>query len=515
MYMSVTLTLNSQRFPPRINTISVELLSLIFRFSRAKPWPHLGTVDLHRQNLSIVPLSAVCRLWRDVAIGDAVLWCNIAFSTSRSSTIRCAAEFLRRSRGAMITVQIFDIRSPISYNKEACDLIDGIAQQSDRIAKFEAVGLSPSIAEGLVYPARNLVHLAINGHGAEELPLIFDGRMPRLKRLTLSNPTGWRLRAFQDVIRVDLVGSGTRIRLSSLTDFLCGATNLEQLFLSRIWDSKSERRKMSLMPIALPSLLQLRISHCNAPRILECLELSPSTRVSILADYDPNNLHILHYLQSEGNFRHRLYDTRSLSVVLHPTNDDFHLVTRQSDDEPACFLQVYDDRERLDERWVLRSVDAITRFKPFFHIKKLTISVESCSVPWRQWLPRLDHLVSADVCSADVAGLVLALSRVHPRHGGPVCPSLRYFSIERKGCGPASDSSILKLCLLARSQAGHPISWLKFRSWDWTLIDQTDLGWKVLIRSQGRFCVFSVFVYIRLIHYPETTDGATAIFMNN
>ena len=41
---------------------------MIFRLAKDRLRPHLGTVDLHHQNLSVVRLSAVCRHWRAVAI---------------------------------------------------------------------------------------------------------------------------------------------------------------------------------------------------------------------------------------------------------------------------------------------------------------------------------------------------------------------------------------------------------------------------------------------------------------
>jgi hypothetical protein len=397
---------------------------------------------------------------------------------------------------------MFDIcRNTILYTTEVSDLVRGIAQQSDRIVRFEAVGLSSSIAKALVLPAGNLVHLTINGRGSEELPLIFDGRIPHLKQLTLSNPSGWCLRMFQDVTRVELFGSGGRIRLSSLMDFLDGATNLEQLSLSGLLEFKPERQKAPQTLIALPSLRELGLSLCDATRILDYLDLPPSARVSILASYDPNDRHILHYLPSAGGFHRALYNTKTLSIVLHVTSDEFHLVTRLRDGEPTCFLQVYDDRKRLDEEWVLRSVDVLAEFRPFFNINTLNLSVERYAVPWMEWLPQLDQLVSMDVCSVDVGELVLALSRAHPHHDGPVCPSLRYLSVERRGFGPALNSSGLELCLLARSQADHPISWLQLRAWDWTSIDQTDLGWKVLIRSRGRYLRISrALQYLRNSH---------------
>ena len=472
---------------------------MIFRLARDELYPHLGTVDLHHQNLSIVRLSAVCRLWRAVAIGDAILWCNIAFSTSRLSTIRCAAEFLRRSRGAMLRVQIIDVQRDV-YIAQVSSLMDRIAQQSDRIVKFEAVGLSTLVSEALAYPANNLAHLTINGRGSEKLPLIFGGQLPRLGKLTLSNPSGWRLRLLPSVTEVSTCGCENGINVNSLMDFLDGANHLEKLSLSRPRGSRIDRRNASRPPVPLPSLRELRFALCD-PRILGHLCLPPSTQITVLAGYEPNNHHMFQYLPAADSFQ-PLHGTQSLTVALDTLES--HLITHRNG-RSSCFLQIYDEHRRLDHRWILRSVDAITEFKPFHLIESLIFSVEQCSVPWRKWFLQLDRLVSMDVCSVDVEELVYELSRTHPGQDGPLCPSLRHLSLERKGCGPALESSALMSCLLARSQAHHPITSLRIRDRDWTTINQTDLGWKVLTTSRGRFLYLTN--TLNTEHHAFTRDG--------
>jgi hypothetical protein len=489
---------------------------MIFRFARDEPRPHLGTVDLHHQNLSIVRLSAVCRFWRAVAIGDAILWCNVAFSTSRSSTIRCATEFLRRSQGAVLRVQIIDIRRDVLPNiVQVSNLMDEIARQSDRIANFEAVGLSVLVAEALVYPANNLTQMTINGCGSEEIPLVFGGRLPRLRQLTLSNPSRWYLRALPSVAEVTISGCERDISINSLTDFLDGASNLEKLSLSRLGGLRTDRRNAPRPPIPLPLLRELKLAFCD-PRILAHLCLPPSTQATVLTGYEPNNRHMIHYLPTADNFRSLLHDTGSLTVVLNAAGDESHLVAYR-DGRASCFLQIYDENKRLDHGWITRSVDAIAEFKPFHLIESLTLSIEQCSVPWKKWFPQLERLVSMDVCSTDVEKLVRELSRTHPDQDGPLCPSLRCLSLERKGCGPALNSSVLRSCLLARSQARHPIAWLRIRGRDWTAVDRRDLGWKALIASQGRpLYIAGAFKTERLLpHTPEITGGFTTIRVND
>jgi len=479
--------------------------------------PHLGTFDLHRQNLSIVRLSAVCHLWRVVAIGDAVLWCNIAFSTSRLTTIKCATEFLRRSQRASLRVQIIDIERDVIPNiTQVSTLMDEIARQSDRITEFEAVGLSALVAEALVYPANNLTHLSISERGSEGLPLIFDGQLPRLKSLTISNPSGWSLRALPSVTEVIIYGGDRGVSIVSLASFLDGATNLEQLSLSRLRGLRNDRRHAPRPPIALPSLRELRVAFCDSSRILSYLDLPPSARVSILNGYEPSNRHMLQYLPAAASFQSLLHGTQSLTVNLNATGNGSHLITHRHG-QSSCFLQVCDEHKQVDQKWVLLTINAITEFEPFHLIESLILSVERCPVPWRKWLPQLVRITSMDVCSVDVEEVVHELSRIHPDQDGPLCPSLRYLSLEHKGCGPASDSSVLELCLLARSQARRPITWLRVRTRDWTAVDRMDLGWKVLITSQGRpsYITDAPNAELYAPYTPETAGGITTTFMNN
>ena len=463
---------------------------MIFRLARDKPRPHLGTVDMHHQNLSTVRLSSVCRLWRAVAIGDAVLWSNIAFSTSRVSTVRCATEFLRRSQRAMIWVQIIDLQRDVFLGvAEIPSLMDEIAQQSHRIERFEAIGLSVTLAGALVYPANNLTHLTIDGHSSEKLPLIFGGQMPRLLRLSLSNPIGWSLRAFPSVTKAAIHGGGWGVSSRVLTDFLDGACSLEKLSLSGLRGLRTDHRHAAHPPIALPSLRRLKVAHCDSSSILNHLDPPPLAQISILSGNQPNDRHMLQHLPASISFRRLLHGSKSLSISLTATGDGSYLISYQNG-RPSCFLQVNNEYKQLDQEWVSLTVNAITEFRPFHAIQSLTISIEQSSVPWRKWFPNLVQVVSMDICSIDIEEVMHELNRVYPNQDGPRCPSLRNISLERKGCGPALDSTVLKSCLLARSQAGHPIRWLRIRTWDWREIDRTDLGWKALIASQGMLLCF-------------------------
>ena len=498
-----------------VNNFPVELLCSIFRFAKAKPYPHLGTVDVHRQNLSVVRLTWVCQLWRNVAIQDSVLWCNIAFSTSRLSTIRCAIVFLHRSRGATLKVQIIDIKNhgTIAHTALVASLVDDIAVQSHRIVEFEAVGLSELVSEALVHRADNLDRLTITGHSSGKLPIIFDGQIPRLKRLTLSNPAGWTLRLFQYVTKVALFCNGGDLRMSSLVSFLDGARNLEVLSLSRYRDYTTDSRMAVQQPVALPSLRELSLSFCDASRILGYLDLPPSAHVSILTGSEYEDQHIFQCLPNAPNFWRFLSDTKSLTLTLSTTDNEYYLSTCRRG-KSSCFLRVYDDRKRLGEGWVFRSVNVASQFKRFFHIDSLTVSVEDYPVPWKAWLQELDQLVGLEVRSVNPEEVAIALRPARAGRNRVLCPSLRYLTIEVNGSGATFNPSALKACLLARAVAGHPVFRLRVRSDNWEDAAQIDTDWNELVISQGEV-PHIVGVIHRLPSMLETSGGFTTILMRS
>jgi len=414
----------------------------------------------------------------------------------------------------MLKVQIID--TPNAGVNPHCalvaNLVEEIAQKSHRIVEFEAMGLSELTADALVHPANNLRRLRINGHNFEDLPLIFGGLIPRLERLTLSNPSGWSLRLFPEITKVTLFFGGNGVSMKSLVDFLDGARKLEVLSLSRYRDpgSPPDRTRVRKL-IPLPHLRELNLSFCEELEILGCLVLPPSAHVSILAGPDPENKNIFSCIPDAPGFRRFLSNTQSLTVALHPANNEFYL-SMHGHDKPSCFLRVYDDKKRLDGRWVLRSVNAAPRFKPFLNIESLTVSVENYTVPWKSWLPQLDRLVRIEVASVDLSELILALSVMRAARKRPICPSLRYLSVEPKEPGRPIDYSRLRSCLLSRARAGHPVSRLRIRSEDWARIVQVDPGWKELAISRGN--VYVIFgVSQRSPDALGTTDGLTTLFM--
>jgi len=412
-----------------------------------------------------------------------MLWCNIAFSTSRVSTIHCAVEFLRRSQGAALNIQIFDIENHgnTAHSVLVAGLMEEIAQQSNRIVEFEAVGFSELISEALVHQADILDRLTITGRASEELPIVFGGRIPKLKRLTLSNPTGWKLHLFQAVTKVTLFCSGSNLRMSSLIDFLDGAQNLQVLSLSRY---RGHDRRIVRRSVTLPSLRELYLSFCDTSQIIGCLDLPSSAHISILSGPELGSQHIFQYLPDTPGFLNFISDSGSLTITLNAADNQLCLSTWHRD-KPSCFLRVYDDRKRLDDDWIPRSIDAASRFKPLFNIESLTVSTRDHTLPWGAWLSNLNRLVRLDVRSVDLEDLVFALRPAQAGRGRVPCQSLRYLSIKGYAPGAIFEFSTLRSCLLARATAGFPMFRLRLRTKEWVDAMRGDQRWKDLILSQG------------------------------
>ena len=362
-------------------------------------------------------------------------------------------------------------------------LMDEIARQSHRIVEFEAVGFSELISEALVHHAGNLDRLTITGHSSERLPVIFGGQIPRLKRLTLSNPAGWELYRFQDVTKVALFCNGGNLRMSALIDFLDGARNLQVLSLSRYRD---HGRRIIQRSVTLPSLRELNLSFCDTSRILGHLDLPSSAHISILVGPELRSKHIFQYLPNSQSFRRFISDTKSLTLTINAADGEFYLSTWHRD-KPSCFLRVYNDNKQVDDDWVLRSIEAASRFKPFLDIESLTVSTGDHPIPWGAWLSKLNRLVRLDVRSSVLDDLVLALcpAQLEAGRGLVACPSLRYLSIKGNAAGTTFKSPTLRSCLVARTAAGFPVFRLRIRTKEWEDVTQADQCWKELVLSQG------------------------------
>ena len=468
--------------PPRINAISVELLSLILHFAAGDNKDETDPLRVHDQNLSVTRLTAVCSHWRQVAIGDGTLWRNISFSPSLPSTINCAAEFLQRSRGASLTLMTWNPDTPdpsgTVCSQEMNNLLDRLGQNSHRVTALVAINPPDVVIEALSRPAPRLIRLNIQVAQSKEIPQVFGGVMPNLEYLSISNPKGWKIQPFQNIHTVHIVAHSWKLwHLGTLLDFLEAHVPIEELHLTCLEHFESEPATESRRTVSLSSLNVLRLTFCNSALILSHLEISPSTALSIYG-YCGRSEDILTGLpESLGPLR--IPKTSQLTAIFDVQKQVFEIEVLWTDGLDLL-LGVVPRQGQFDRKWVLRSMNAVTRFTPLASAKWLTVVIDEDRMPWKSWLSKFAGLFTLEVRCPDPGELLNALTASSGSTGKVLCPSLRSLSIERNK-RPTMDTSLLRRCLETRASAGSVLATLNLNDLDWSAISDTELdAWEEL-----------------------------------
>lgn len=470
--------------PPRINTISVELLSLVLHFAAGGDKCGTDPLRAYHRNLRIIRLSAVCSHWRQIAIGDATLWRNISFSPSLLPTIGCAAVFLQRSRAASLTLTIWNMDSPENADafesQELRDLLDALRRDSGRLTALVAIDPPDIVIEALNEPATKLVHLDIQIAQSRVVPRVFRGEMPHLEYLSISNPEGWRIQPFENLHTVHIAApSWRRWRLSTLLDCLDARVPIKELHLTHFEHFEPESAAESGRTASLSSLNVLRLTFCNSPVILNHLEIPSYITLSIYGHFDQSE-DIFAGLSESRNFLGILKAPQFLTVVFDVEKQVFEVEVMETDGVHVLIGAV--SREgRFDRKWVLRSMSAVTRFTPLGGVRWLTAVIDEDRMPWVSWLSKFNRLSTIEARCPDPAELLNALTTFRSDAGNVICPSLRSLSIERNK-RPTVEASLLRKCLEARASAGSTISHLNLNDLDWSVIPNAEFGaWEELI----------------------------------
>ena len=511
----------SQRPPPHINTISIEVLSLIMHYARGDFGQQPDPQRVYDRNVFLVQLSAVCRHWRFTAIGDGTLWCNISFSPSILSTINCATNFLRRSRGASLKLGIWGTgdSDAVTQDPILTDLMCALRQAGDRITTLDAVNPSDAVIQALNWPAANLGRFNIRTEDSQEIPPLFGGIMPRLEYLSISNPTGWEIKTFQHLHTVHIAASSWKLwRLSTLLDCLDANVALRDLHLTCFEWFEPEPATSAKRVVSLYSLHTLRFTFCNSAILLDHLDIPSSTALSIYS-YCHHSEDILACLPGSPHFLEALKRPRFLTAVFDIEKQIFEIETL-GPENIHILLGAVPRQGRFERKWVLRSMAAVTRFAPLSGVKWLTMVIDECRMPWRMWLARFDKLVTLEVRCPNPEEILNALGvSINDTKQVP-CPSLRSLSMERSKL-PTVNSSILRKFLAMRASTGNAISKLNLNNLDWSSAASADLAeWEELIRRTQldgkchcvrtplRFFTALVFSDCRQFH---TTGGPVAL----
>ena len=489
----------SQRWNPRVNTIAVELLSLILHFTRGDE-EELDPKRSYAQNMTLVRLSSVCSHWRQTAIGDGTLWRNIAFSPSLTPTIECATEFLERSRAASLTLAIWSdgTSDTVAENPAADYLLERLAQGVNRITTLVALNPPGGIVRALECPAQNLDYLSVQIDDSGEIPSLFGGVMPNLGILSISNPSGWKAAQFRHLHTVHISATSWRPwRMSTLLDCLDGNVALVELHLACFEDFEFEPAADAERTVVISSLIVLRLTYCCSALILNHLDVPRSTALSIYS-YCRDSDEIFACFPKSPRFLGMPEKVQLLTVILDVEKQVFEVEITGPEDV-HILLGAVPRLGRFERKWVLRSMTAVARFTPASGVRWLTMVIDEHRMPWKVWLSKFTQLSTLEVRCPDPEELLSALVVSDRNTGNIVCPLLRSLSLERSR-RPSAGTSILRDFLAARASTGNAISQLNLNELDWSAVATSELkAWEELInrtRLDGRSVLLKKFVLV-------------------
>lgn len=489
-----------QRHPPTVNAISIEVLSLIMHYARGDLGEQPDPQRAYDRNIFLVQLSAVCRHWRFAAVADGTLWCNISFSPSILPTIDCAMSFLERSRGASLTLGIWNSggSNAIVQVPGLTDLLYALGKDSDRVAALYAVDPPDVVIQAFNRPAMKLRHLGLQTQDSRETPPPFVGIMPQLEYLSISNPTGWEIETFRHLHTVHITAYSWKLwHLSTLLDCLDSNVALRDLHLTCFEFFEPELATPENRVVSFPSLHILRFTFCNTALLLNHFDIPPSTALSIY-NYCHHSQDILTCLPESPRFLGALRDPQFLTVVFDVERQIFEVET-PGPENVHILLGAIPREGRFGRKWVLRSMAAVTRFAPLSGVKWLTVVIDEYQMPWRMWLARFSQLATLEVRCPDPEEILNALTFSAGGTGRVPCPLLRSLSMERNE-RPTVNSFVLHKFLSMRASTGNAILRLNLNNLDWSSIENAGrAAWEDLIRHtqlNGRCsCVCASFIF--------------------
>ena len=476
-----------------INTFPAEILCKVFFDATDSPYTTCDPPYLppHRANLVLLEITAVCKHWRLVALGCAILWTKVAFSTSEPSTLWCARLFLARSKEAELSVYICDSERPedpgISRSSEELELLENVSAQTHRISTCQLSSLFPDFWRYWASPAPNLRNLLVQGHGTEA-PLVFRGEFPQLKTLTSLRYVTWPLGNYATLTHARLRNHGGRVTLTLLLATLAGCTALEGLTLEGYRSEEQEIPR--LMPILLPRLRQIDLISCDSSRILEYLEAPSLRRRVVVYDSDPQ-YNILHSLPTPQRNTPYLQGIRSLKVDLDMHSPYHHIVGFRADGSTALYIGAYGVPCWAKWNWIHLSFAAVASFSPFSNIRSLTLTTDALTVPWELWLPNLNNVVDLTVSCPRLDHFLVSL--LTPCLGTRL-PSLHNLTLRRFGRYSVLDYDALMAFVFHRYKVGRPLRQLRLTREDWGWIRRLDETWTLFIQSQCKCLGPYVFV---------------------
>ncbi|KAI0686417.1 hypothetical protein BC835DRAFT_1420392 [Cytidiella melzeri] len=461
-----------------VNTLPSEVLANVFGMlacSVNTPRPFLPDLEVCREPYAWIVVTHVCRYWRETAFSFPALW-----STIDSYSTLTSLAFLDRSAAADARVYLRDAVSSVGVSPclDRGRFMQAIAYHSGRIEELHlqpAFKYGPMILQSFHYPAPKLraltVMLRLHQEVPHELPLLFDGYIPNLEKLTLANFSQWPLHQFGTKLThlclMDQPHRG-RMSLDRFMDFLATCEALEELVLvdagPTVFDASPGLGNSDGKFALLKHLRQLDIGDWPTPqsvaRFLGQLILPPSTKIFIWADCmfrthetfstllppDLQHLHPLHHL-------------KAFHITYRPARGDYPQLLSIQDGVLVCYLHFAMSTTVEMFQSVFSQID-------LQHVEVLTLGIRSNpempEATWRDIFTMMPRVHTLNVVRRPSRPILAALgTEAFDDDDEVLCPALTLLTI-------TDDRAVSSICLFLfaeeRAQRGIPLRQLQLGS---------------------------------------------------
>ncbi|KAI0953975.1 hypothetical protein AcW1_006717 [Taiwanofungus camphoratus] len=420
--------------------------------------------DTDSGSTGCIPLSHVCRYWRDVALASPQLWSFLYLSTR--SNLAMLREFLVRSKNAPLCVRLSGPQSVWDPIEDIVRMAYAISVHTGRMLEFHAVGFLPDHMKAILlpftYPAPQLRTLRLHAGAPMTHSAIFDNWMPLLRDVSVMEiAIPWSsYKGLTELILTDQTIPSSKeilwtLRNSPLLETLCLRTHGPMS--DHLDDSESS-------PIELTRLRKLSLESTHGLddvlHILSRLSFSQATLVDC-------RFHGRHYDQIDigqycSSMRAIASDVQHAYIQFMRTWDDTRIVVIKSTYGNIELGWQWQQDEDDDESRLENVGFAAMRFPALL---SLNIHIYAFRLREDQWVDLFIHVSALFTMEIDVRSVhestghafFRALSAVpvtnHETHK-VVCPSLSHLIISRINDSEDFVWTDLVVCLRDRAKRG-------------------------------------------------------------